>query len=156
MKVDCNACGETLEVADHTHYVTCVECTARLEVKRTPSAIFTEVLGADDVAVVKKHLEKLASTAPPKPTVASAAGGESVLRLFIGLLLLGSDLYWWVTSPSMQSLYARGIMLAAGAWLVISGLLRIISNARARLKAYGAAHAAIESRRSQIEQRLQK
>jgi hypothetical protein len=42
--VNCNRCGATLEVDEHTRFVTCNYCHSRLAIQRTDSAVFTEVL----------------------------------------------------------------------------------------------------------------
>jgi hypothetical protein len=41
----CNNCGARLDVAATTKFVTCARCNTVLEIKRTDSARFTEVLG---------------------------------------------------------------------------------------------------------------
>jgi len=42
--VNCNGCGAALDAGPDTRFVTCVHCGARLAVKRSESAAYTEVL----------------------------------------------------------------------------------------------------------------
>jgi DNA-directed RNA polymerase subunit RPC12/RpoP len=42
--VSCNNCGAPLEVSASTNYVTCGHCGSRLAIKRTASAVYTELL----------------------------------------------------------------------------------------------------------------
>jgi LSD1 subclass zinc finger protein len=44
VSVSCNHCGAPLEVPPGTNYVTCAHCGSRLAVKRTGSAVYTELL----------------------------------------------------------------------------------------------------------------
>jgi len=155
VKVDCNACGTALSVEETTHFATCGKCAARLEIKRSESAVFTEVLDTG-VKVLKEELARLdieVSANPPEPAVGDG-GGESLLRLIVGGVLIASDVYWWITSPSLQSLYVRIVILAAGAWLMLSGGWRAIRNARVRLHAMHEAHAAINIRRAELKRAI--
>ncbi len=42
--ITCNNCGAALDVPPETNYVTCAYCGSRLEVTRTPSVVYTQVL----------------------------------------------------------------------------------------------------------------
>lgn len=42
--VNCNGCGAALDVGPDTRFVTCAQCGARLAVKRSESAAYTEIL----------------------------------------------------------------------------------------------------------------
>jgi len=42
--VNCNGCGAALDVGPETRFVTCVQCGARLAVKRSETAAYTEAL----------------------------------------------------------------------------------------------------------------
>ncbi len=42
--ITCNNCGAALDVPPEANYVTCAYCGSRLEVKRTPSVVYTQVL----------------------------------------------------------------------------------------------------------------
>lgn len=156
MKVDCNACGTALTVEETTHFATCGKCAARLEIKRSETAVFTEVLDTG-VEVLKEELARLdtemVSANPPEPA-AGDGGGESLLRLIVGGVLITSDVYWWITSPSLQSLYVRIVILAAGAWLMLSGGWRAIGNARKRLHVMAEAKAAINVRRAELKRAI--
>lgn len=44
LAVSCNNCGASLEVPLGANYVTCAHCGSRLAVKRTGSAVYTELL----------------------------------------------------------------------------------------------------------------
>lgn len=44
LSVSCNHCGAPLEVPPGANYVTCAHCGSRLAVKRTGSAVYTELL----------------------------------------------------------------------------------------------------------------
>ena len=46
--VACNHCGAPLALLPTTRFLTCTYCATRLEVHRSDSAIYTEVLGAID------------------------------------------------------------------------------------------------------------
>jgi hypothetical protein len=63
-KVACNSCGAPLEVPDNANFVTCRYCKAQLQVKRTQSTVFTEVLNridqrtadmADDLDAIRRE-----------------------------------------------------------------------------------------------------
>lgn len=131
MIVDCNRCGASLTVAEDTRFVTCGKCRARLAVRRNGDAIFTEVLAEESAEHATSHDPVVPST----PIVVSSGGGESALRIVVGGLVVASDIYWWMTDPTMQSLYVRIGLLAAGAWLILSGVWKAMANARARLHA---------------------
>lgn len=42
--LNCNGCGASLDVGPETRFVTCAQCGARLAVKRSETAAYTEVL----------------------------------------------------------------------------------------------------------------
>lgn len=132
MNVDCNACGSSLGVSETTRFVTCGKCKARLAIKRSEGAIYTEVLAEPS------HDEKAEAIAPSgagvalAPAPAATGGGESLLRVVMGVGLVASDVYWWMTDPSLQSRYIRVALLGAGGWLILSGIWRMIAHARAR------------------------
>jgi len=42
--VNCNGCGAALDVGPDTRFVTCAQCGARLAVKRSATAAYTEIL----------------------------------------------------------------------------------------------------------------
>jgi hypothetical protein len=48
--------------------------------------------------------------------------------LVVGVLLIGSDIFWFIRDPSMQSLPVRIALLAAGGWLVLSGVVQLVRN----------------------------
>lgn len=124
MKVDCNECGASLLVGDATRFATCVKCKARLAIKRGEGAVFSEKL-ADAKA------EEAAAQSDPsagRASLGSGGDGETLLRIVIGLALVGSDVFWFLRDPSMQSLPVRIALLAAGAWLLGSGLYRAIKS----------------------------
>jgi hypothetical protein len=65
-KVSCNSCGASLDIAPGARFVTCRYCAASLEVKRTDSAVFTEVLTridkrtatmAEDLGAIRREQE---------------------------------------------------------------------------------------------------
>jgi hypothetical protein len=64
--VTCNHCGAALQVSDAARFVTCRYCNSQLEIKRTDSAVSTEVLQridqntaamADDLHVLRRDSE---------------------------------------------------------------------------------------------------
>jgi DNA-directed RNA polymerase subunit RPC12/RpoP len=59
--LNCNGCGAPLEVAAGANYATCGHCGARLAVKRTGSAAYTEVLEKLDrtTEAIAGHLAEL-------------------------------------------------------------------------------------------------
>jgi hypothetical protein len=133
VNVDCNACGASLSVPETTRFVTCGKCRARLAIRRSDTAIYTEVL--DDPAAHESAEAVAPSAGTPSATATMAAptgGGESVLRVILGVVLVASDAYWWATDPSHQSRYMRIALLGAGAWLIVSGIWRMMAHARAR------------------------
>lgn len=52
--VQCSQCGAPLPIADATRFVTCAYCRARLAIRRTAAALFTEQL--QDVALQARAL----------------------------------------------------------------------------------------------------
>jgi hypothetical protein len=92
------------------------------------------VLGPADVEPPAPPAPELAPT-PSGPIVVTSGDSESIMRIVVGAIVIASDVYWWVTDPSMQTLYVRIGLLAAGAWLVLSGVWKGIANARTRLHA---------------------
>src|SRR5579862_4164784 len=46
--VACNHCGASLPIADNTRFVTCGYCGSQLEIHRSGSSIYTEVLQSID------------------------------------------------------------------------------------------------------------
>lgn len=158
MRVDCNACGASLDAGDTSRFVTCVKCTARLEIKRSPTSIYTDVLDAEDHDVLRKELKRLDEVEQQhadQNEPATPGETESFLRVAIGLILIASDLYWWLTDPSMQSLYVRILLLAAGVWMIISGVVKMATAARAKLRARADQRAAIDSRRQAIKRTIE-
>lgn len=124
MKVDCNECGASLIVGDATRFATCVKCESRLAIKKGDAAVYSEKL-AD-----AKAEEAAAQSDPSGGRVSLGGGGdgETLLRIVIGVLLVWSDIFWFLRDPSMQSLPVRVALLAAGGWLLISGLYRAIKS----------------------------
>lgn len=66
ISVTCNHCGAPLEVAESVRFVTCRYCKSSLEIKRTASAVYTEVLEridertekmAEDLAAIRRQNE---------------------------------------------------------------------------------------------------
>jgi hypothetical protein len=64
--VTCNHCGAALDVPPDARFVTCRYCSSRLEIKRTPSTITTEVLErigqntasmAEDLSAIRRETE---------------------------------------------------------------------------------------------------
>ena len=124
MKVDCNECSTSLIVGDATRFATCVKCGSRLAIKRGEGSVYSEKL-AD------ANAEEAAAQSDPgsgRSSLAAGGGGENVLRIVVGVLLVGSDIFWFVRDPTMQSLPVRIALLAAGAWLLLSGIYRLIRN----------------------------
>jgi hypothetical protein len=147
-----------LVAGETSRFVTCIKCTARLEVKRSATAVYTDVLDAEDVDVLKKELKRLDEVErehADQSTPAAPGETESILRVVIGLILIASDLYWWFTDPSMQSLYVRILLLAAGVWMIVSGLVKMVAGARAKLRARASQKAAIDSRRLAIKRTIE-
>lgn len=124
MKVDCNECGASLIVGDATRFATCVKCKSRLQIKRGEDAVYTEKLAN------AKAEEAAAQSDPSAGRVSLGGGGdgETLLRIVIGVALIGSDVFWFMRDPSMQSLPVRIALLAAGVWLLLSGLYRLIKS----------------------------
>jgi hypothetical protein len=65
-KIACNGCGAALEVSEAARFATCRFCGASLEIKRTGSAVFTEVLDridrntasmAEDLGAIRREQE---------------------------------------------------------------------------------------------------
>jgi hypothetical protein len=124
VKVDCNECGASLIVGDATRFATCVRCESRLAIKRGDGSVYSEKLA--DV----KAEEAAAQSDPSsgRSSLAPGGGGETILRLVVGVLLIGSDIFWFIRDPSMQSLPVRIALLAAGGWLVLSGVVQLVRN----------------------------
>ena len=61
LNVSCNNCGAPLEVPHKTRFLTCTFCESRLEVQRTDSAYYTNVLEVVQQAVheVKDDMETI-------------------------------------------------------------------------------------------------
>jgi hypothetical protein len=59
LKLTCNQCGESLEVPEETRFLTCTACSSQLEVHRSGSTAYTEVLEAVEPAKLELELEKL-------------------------------------------------------------------------------------------------
>jgi len=117
----CGHCGGPLDVPGETRFVVCAHCGSRLEVKRTDSAIYTEVLEhleqkteqmAEDLHALRRQqeLEQLdrewamersslmtASQNGP-PTAPSAAAGV------IGTVIAaGFGIFWTVQATRMRA-----------------------------------------------------
>ena len=150
MKVDCNGCGSPLAISDTTHFVTCAKCAARLEVKRSDTSLYTEVLDTG-VKVLKQELARLEAHPASAEPGGVELGGEAVLRLIVGSVVIASDVFWWITDPSLQSFYVRVLLLIAGFWLVLSGAWRGAKHTRERLHRMHAAKAKIDVRKKELE-----
>ena len=59
LKLTCNQCGASLEVPEETRFLTCTACSSQLEVHRSGSTAYTEVLEAVEPVRVELELEKL-------------------------------------------------------------------------------------------------
>ena len=125
MKVDCNECGASLIVGDATRFATCVKCKARLQIKRDEGAVYTEKL-AD--AKAEEAAAQSSPSSDGRASLGGGGGGETLLRIIVGALLIGSDIFWFIRDPGMQSLPVRIALLAAGIWLVVTGLYRLIKS----------------------------
>jgi hypothetical protein len=154
VKVDCNECGTPLTIAETTRFVTCNKCTQRLQVMRSETAIYTEVLSQlselrRELGALDEKIEEVRSSASPV-----APPGESLLRLGVGAVLIASDLYWWITDPTLQSLYVRILLLAAGAWLIVSGVWKTIESARLAVRHRVAARKSLELKRDELKRAI--
>jgi hypothetical protein len=117
--ITCQNCGAALDVPPAARFVTCSHCGSRLEIKRTPSAVFTEVLDridqrtaamADDLGALRRDSEierldrewaarvaelgsrsKDGSVAPP-----SAVGG--MVAIFV---MGGFGIFWTIMAFTM-------------------------------------------------------
>jgi hypothetical protein len=147
VKVDCNECGASLALGETTRFLTCAKCASRLKVVRSGNSIYTEVVGPG-VTALKEELARL-ETEPISSSV-GVGESESVLRLIVGGLLVASDIYWWVMDPTLQSLYVRILLLAAGGWLILSGALKVLARQRERLRALADAKALRDRRRHEL------
>jgi DNA-directed RNA polymerase subunit RPC12/RpoP len=155
VKVDCNECGRTLSIGEHTRFVTCAKCAARLVVKRSDTSTYTEMLS--DVTELKEELARLDEQVnSTRPAEAAPGSSESWLRIIVGLVLVASDIYWWVTDPTLQSLGVRILLLAAGGWLILSGIWKTIAEARQRSRANAEAKVALERRREELARAIKK
>jgi hypothetical protein len=124
VKVDCNECGASLIVGDATRFATCVKCQSRLAIKRSEGSVYSEKL-ADAKAEEARAQSDPGSS---RTSLAAGGGGENILRIVVGVLLVGSDIFWFLRDPTMQSLPVRIALLAAGAWLLLSGIYRLVRN----------------------------
>ena len=61
-----------------------------------------------------------------------------------------------MTDPTLQSLGVRILLLAAGAWLVLSGLWKTIAERRLHAQASEEAKEALERRREEIARAMKK
>jgi hypothetical protein len=127
VKVDCNECGASLIIGDATRFATCVKCKSRLEIKRGEGSVYSEKLA--DAKAEEAAAQASPSSGGPS-SLSSEGGGETLLRIIVGALLIGSDVFWLIQDPSMQSLPVRIALLAAGAWLVLTGLYRLVRRNR--------------------------
>lgn len=124
MNVDCNECGASLSVGDATRFATCVKCKTRLAIKRSENAVYSEKL----VDASAKEADAQSVPASTRSSLSGPGGGEALLRIIVGAVLVASDIFWWMTNPSMQSFYVRVVLLGAGAWLVLTGIWRLVKN----------------------------
>lgn len=155
LKVDCNECGASLVVADATRFVTCKGCSSRLKVVRSEAAVYTERL-TDDVHTLKKELDQLEEAASSSPSSAQVPGAsESLLRIAVGGIVIASDLYWWITDPSLQQFYVRVLLIIAGAWLILTGIWKLATTARHRNRVEAATQAVIARQRGELERSIE-
>src|SRR5687768_15995063 len=117
--VDCNECGTPLEIGKDTRFVTCGKCASRLSVVRSHNAVYTQCLAAG-VTALKDELNRLEVEAVPSALAATGSTSEALLRIIVGALIIGSDIFWWIIDPSLQQLWVRVVLGLAGAWLILS------------------------------------
>jgi DNA-directed RNA polymerase subunit RPC12/RpoP/uncharacterized membrane protein len=127
VRVDCNECGASLPIDAETRFVTCAKCSSPLVIKHDESAIYS-ALRADGDADGRPASERVSA----RPSAQVPARGEASLRLVVGAVLVASDVFWWLTEPSLQSLPVRIAILAAGVFLIVTGLWRAVAQSRAR------------------------
>jgi len=156
VKVDCNACGKALLIAETTRFATCRDCSSRLRIKRTDGAIYTEVLagGVKDLKDELARLDEAEEEAASEVTAGVPGGSESILRIVVGIVVIVLDVYWWMTAPGLQSLYVRILFLCAGFWLVVSGLWKTIGGVRQRLHARNEMKKVIARRREELKRHI--
>ncbi len=118
----CNNCGARLEVAPTTRFVTCAKCDTVLEIKRTGSARYTDVMGpaAQPTAVVESIAPPARKSKPLRGTLDQAdIALEEELNQVDREWHLERDRYLMMSEfggkkiPSKQRGLIAGIILAA-------------------------------------------
>ncbi|MBX9622557.1 MAG: hypothetical protein K2X82_01965 [Gemmataceae bacterium] len=115
VSLNCNNCGAPLEVAAGSNYATCGHCGARLAVRRTASATYTEVLEKLDrtTDAIAGHLATIARQNEvervdrewerERARYVGKDGGEPqpVLGLVWGFLVAGFGVFWMTGAASI-------------------------------------------------------
>jgi hypothetical protein len=179
MKVACNACGKTLEVAEETRYALCATCGARLRVEQSGGAVTSAVLPAE---AAEKAPEQ--PPMPPNDVAAPAAGvahlSAQVARLKVAQQISELELHWAQTEQGFRGRHGTlpsaglsgfvavtvviigivcigmGSTVRSGTPMVVTGLFSIVLGfgmglwGNARAKAYEEARRDYERRRNEL------
>ena len=168
LKLTCNQCGAYLEVPEETRFLTCTDCSSQLEVHRSASTAYTEVLEANATAKRELELEKLDrewveeiekhhSSVPKlklRQFIAWIAMVAGFALVFVGVWLhsLGDDvrlerlLYPW-----------PGVCMALGAFAVVGWAVFVLVTGgdRRRIGMYNLAEQSYCYRRHQLLQDIE-
>ncbi len=172
--ITCNNCGAALDVPPEANYVTCAYCGSRLEVKRTPSVVYTQVLQQIDERTqrlsadvgqlqLQNELDRIDGDWEQQrqryllgDRTSAIIEPSGLLTVFWVVILLvfiaGLVVFVFLVSNAFTNEYSLGLFLMAlaVAGVMIWGTFNRIS----RASSYQRAKRAYEARRSAVVQRV--
>ncbi len=135
--VNCNGCGAALDVGPDTRFATCSQCGARLAVKRSETAAYTEVLEnlerktdaiAEQLADIQRQneLERIdrewereRETLMISGKNGSRSEPNATMGIIVAVVMSLSGLFWTATTMSMG---APGGFTCFGGLFVIAAI----------------------------------
>jgi hypothetical protein len=144
--VVCNHCGAALDVAPETRFATCSYCGRKLQIHRSDSAVYTEVIEsidqrtqqiASDVSAIRRHseleaLDRQWMAQREQYLVSSRHGARSepsAAGSLIGAILAGVFGIFWIGAttaagaPGFFPVFGVIFVLAAAA-MAVNGIVR--------------------------------
>ena len=166
LTLTCNRCGESLEVQEETRFLTCTACLSQLEVHRSGSTIYTEVLESTETSKLELELEKIdrdwveereSHGSVPRLKLHQCIG-QVALPAGFGLACLGGWLHSLGNDARLERLLHPwpGVCMVLGVFLVVGWAVFFLStgNDRSRIAEYNWAAQSCGYRRQRLLQAI--
>ena len=161
ISLTCNQCGESLEVPEETRFLTCTACSSQLEVHRSGTTAYTEVLEATETAKLELELEKLKAEWMKEEERLGSVGTLQLLQYVMWLaMIVGLVLAGYGVAVDMEHLGGPGpgpvpyVCIFLGLFFVVAWIVFFLSTGghRSRIAEYVRAAESYEYRAQRLLQ----